>query len=196
VRTKIKVRLNWSWRTWYSFLWKNSTLWHLCITLFLSQVTAGPTLGTFGAIGVRGFEMWNNMKLSPLELLNAETPTRLDLAPRILWMGIFYSPLHTMGTIYCVNFGANSLFAIYCQPLIFSYGWIQIVDTIILPARLILSPKRTFSVRCAWALLVQPADLDIPMPKTRIVANTCNKDSRWKKYEFPLYQPVVAMFKL
>jgi hypothetical protein len=77
-----------------------------------------------------------------------------------------------MGTIYCVNFDAISLFAISRQPLICSYGWIQTVDTIILPARLILSPKRTFSVCCAWALLVQPADLDILMLKTRIVTNT------------------------
>jgi hypothetical protein len=102
---------------------------------------------------------------------NVEMPTRLDLAPHVLWMDDCYSPLHTMGAIYCVNFGATSLFTISRQPLICSYGWIWTVDTIILPASLILSLKRTFSVRCAWALLVQPADLDIPMPKTRIVAN-------------------------
>jgi hypothetical protein len=41
-----------------------------------------------------------------------------------------------------------------------------------MPARLILSPKRTSFVCCAWALLVQPADPDIPMSKTRNVANT------------------------
>jgi hypothetical protein len=68
------------------------------------------------------------------------------------------------------------LFAISRQPLICSYGWIQTIDTIILPARLILSPKRTSSIRCAWALLVQPADLDIPMPKTSNVANMTSFD--------------------
>ena len=154
----------------YSLLWQNPTLWHLCITLFLSQVTTGPTFDAFGAIGVRGFEMWNNMKFSPLELLNAETPTRLDLAPLVLWMDGCYSPLHTMGAIYCVNFSATSLFVISHQPLICSYGWIRTVDTIILPTCLILSLKGTSSVHCAWALLVQPADLDIPMPKTSNVA--------------------------
>jgi hypothetical protein len=155
----------------HSLLWQNLTLWHLCITLFLSQVTAVPTFDAFGAIGVRGFEKWNNMKFSPLELLNSETPTRLDLAPRILWMDGCNSSLHTMGAIYYVNFGATSLFTISRQLLICSYGWIRTVDAIILPTRLILSPKMTSSVRCAWVLLVQPADLDISMPKTSNVAN-------------------------
>jgi hypothetical protein len=155
----------------YSFLWKNPMLWHLRITFFLSQVTMGPTFSAFGAFRVRGFKMWNNMKLSPLKLLKAETPTRLDLAPRILWMDDYYSPLHTMGVIYCVNFSATSLFMISRQPLIYSYGWIQTIDTIILPAHLILSLKRTFSVHRAWVLLVQPTDLDALEPKTGIFAN-------------------------
>jgi hypothetical protein len=47
---------------------------------------AGPSFGAFGAIGVRGFAMLNNMKLSPHELPNAETPMRPDLAPRVLRM--------------------------------------------------------------------------------------------------------------
>jgi len=41
-----------------------------------------------------------------------------------------------------------------------------------MPARLLLSPNRTSSMCCAWALLVQPAGLCIPMSKTRNVANT------------------------
>jgi hypothetical protein len=63
------------------------------------------------------------------------------------------------------------LFMISCQLLICSYGWLQIIDTIIFPTHLILSLKRTSFVHCAWVLLVQPADLDIPMPKTSNVAN-------------------------
>jgi hypothetical protein len=37
--------------------------------------TAGPTLGAFGAFRVRGFEMQNDMELSPFELATAEKPT-------------------------------------------------------------------------------------------------------------------------
>jgi hypothetical protein len=56
--------------------------------------TAGPTLGTFGAFGVRGFEIYDNTEPSPFELAIAETPTRLDLAPRVLWMDGCYPSLH------------------------------------------------------------------------------------------------------
>jgi hypothetical protein len=48
--------------------------------------TAGPTFYAFGAIGVRGFEMLNNMKLSSHELPNVETLTRPDIVPRVLRM--------------------------------------------------------------------------------------------------------------
>jgi hypothetical protein len=37
--------------------------------------TAGPALGAFDAFGVRGFEMQNDMELSPFELATAEKPT-------------------------------------------------------------------------------------------------------------------------
>jgi hypothetical protein len=43
------------------------------LRLFLD--TVGPTLSAFGAFGVRGFKMQNDMKLSPFELPNSETPT-------------------------------------------------------------------------------------------------------------------------
>jgi hypothetical protein len=133
----------------------------------------GPTFGRFRCFGVRGFEMYNDMKPSPFELATAEKPTRLDLVPRVLWMDDCCSSLHTIwARSICAILGATLLSAISRQPLICSYGWIRTVNTIILPARLILSPKRTSSMRCAWALLVQPADLDIPMPKTSNVANT------------------------
>jgi hypothetical protein len=48
--------------------------------------TAGPTFYAFDAIGVRGFEMLNNMKLSPHEFPNAERTTQPELVPRVLRM--------------------------------------------------------------------------------------------------------------
>jgi hypothetical protein len=63
------------------------------LRLFLDNV--GPTLSAFDAFEVRGFEMQNDMKLSPFELSNAETPTRLDLVPCILWMDDCHPLLHT-----------------------------------------------------------------------------------------------------
>jgi hypothetical protein len=91
------------------------------LRLFLD--TAGPTLSAFGAFGVRGFEMQNDMKLSPFELPNAETPTRLDLAPRVLWMDdLPSSPAYPMGAIQCANLGAPPLAAISRQPSICSLG--------------------------------------------------------------------------
>jgi hypothetical protein len=132
----------------------------------------GPAFGCFRHFGVQGFEMCNDMKPSPFELATAEKPMRLDLAPRVLWVDDCCSSLHTIwARSICAILGATLLSAISCQPLIFSYGWIRTVNTIIFPARLILSPKRTSSMRCAWVLLVQPADLDILMPKTSNVAN-------------------------
>jgi hypothetical protein len=53
--------------------------------LRLLHDTAGPTLGTFGAFGVRGFEMYNDMEPSPFELPNAKMSLQLDLTPRVLW---------------------------------------------------------------------------------------------------------------
>jgi hypothetical protein len=43
----------------------------------------GPSFGAFDVVGVRGFAMFKDIEPSPYELLNAETSTRLDLAPRI-----------------------------------------------------------------------------------------------------------------
>jgi hypothetical protein len=132
----------------------------------------GPAFGHFRRFMVRGFEMYNDIKTSPFELATAEKPTRLDLAPRVPWMDDCYSSLYTIwARSVCANLGATLLSAISRQPLIYSCGWIRTVDTIIFPARLILSPNKTSSMRCAWALLMQPADLDALRPKTRNVAN-------------------------
>jgi len=48
--------------------------------------TAGPTFCAFDAIRVRGFTIFKDIKPSPLELPIVETPTRPDIAPRVLRM--------------------------------------------------------------------------------------------------------------
>jgi hypothetical protein len=53
-----------------------------------------------------------------------------------------------------------------------------------MPARLILSPKRTSSVCCAWVLLVQPADLGALEPRTRNVTNTHSFSSHFRSARF------------
>jgi hypothetical protein len=61
---------------------------------------AGPSFGAFGAVGVRGFAIFKDVKPSPHELPNAETPTRPDLAPRVLRDERLSSiPEHAMGAI-------------------------------------------------------------------------------------------------
>ena len=50
-----------------------------------------------------------------------------------------------VGAIHCAILGATSLPTISHQPLIYSYGWIRTIDTIILPARLIFKSEKDFS---------------------------------------------------
>jgi hypothetical protein len=68
---------------------------------------AGPSFGAFGAVGVRGFAMFKDIKPSPYELPNAETPTRPDLVP--FGMKLSSIPEHAMGAIHCTNLGATLL---------------------------------------------------------------------------------------
>jgi hypothetical protein len=133
--------------------------------------TMGPFLG---AIGTSGFGALRCRVIWNFHPLNSRLPkSRHD------WILHHASFGWTAAILPCTQYGLDPLrylrrtflFAISRQPLICSYGWVQTIDTIILPARLILSPKRTSYVRCAWALLVQPVDLDILMPKTSNVAN-------------------------
>jgi hypothetical protein len=134
----------------------------------LRDVT-GPS---FGVVGVRGFAMFKDIKPSPFALVTAEKPTRLDLTQHVPRMDGCYSSRHTIwAPSIAPNLGATLPPAISRRPLICSYGRIRTVDTIILPARLILSPKRTSSMRCAWALLMQPTDLNTLVPRTRNVTN-------------------------
>jgi hypothetical protein len=93
-------------------------------------------------------------------------------------------PTHDVGAIHCAILDASSLSATSRQPLIYSYGWIRTADTIILPACLILSSNRNSSMRYAWALLVQPVDLNTLVPQTRNVTNRCPTPFKWFLLEF------------
>jgi len=119
--------------------------------------------------------------------------------PRVLWDELLSSiPAHVLGAIHCTILGATSLSVISRQPLIYSYGWITTIDTIIFPTRLILSPNMTSSMRCAWVLLVQPTDLDIPMQKTSNVANRDHGRSSQgggnTSVASPMYNPSASKF--
>jgi len=132
----------------------------------------GPNFRPSQYFRVQGFEMYNDIKPSPFELATTEKTTWPDLVPRVLWIEWLSSiPAHDVGAIHYAILGATSLSVISRQPLIYLYGWIKTVDTIILPARLILILNMTSSMHYDWVLLVQPANLDIPMPKTINFAN-------------------------